>query len=174
VCVCVTFTFPPKRRYKSKGKGKVVPLLFFNWVPCHKGILGECTYGSTHSLTSALDGFEWSASCPSHFTPRERAPDTHWIGGWVGPHSYSGHGGKEKNSQPLAAEIEPWNPDHPVRTPVSILTELSRLLGGTKVQWYFKQNRIYFSSLENRLKYDTQWPSFLFHFIIIFFGTYLT
>jgi hypothetical protein len=22
---------------------------------------------------------------PGHFTPRERAPGTHWIGGWVGP-----------------------------------------------------------------------------------------
>jgi hypothetical protein len=38
-----------------------------------------------HSLTSVLDGGEQSASCPSHFTPRERAPVTHWIGGWVGP-----------------------------------------------------------------------------------------
>jgi hypothetical protein len=38
-----------------------------------------------HSLTSALDGGEQSASCPGHFTPRERAPATHWIGGWVGP-----------------------------------------------------------------------------------------
>jgi hypothetical protein len=38
-----------------------------------------------HSLTSALAGGEWSASCPGHFTPRERAPGTHWIGGWVGP-----------------------------------------------------------------------------------------
>jgi hypothetical protein len=38
----------------------------------------------THSLTSALDGGEWSASRPSRFTPRERATGTHWIGGWVG------------------------------------------------------------------------------------------
>jgi hypothetical protein len=22
---------------------------------------------------------------PVRFTPRERVPDTHWIGGWVGP-----------------------------------------------------------------------------------------
>jgi hypothetical protein len=36
-------------------------------------------------LTSVLDGGEWSASCPGHFTPRERAPGTHSIGGWVGP-----------------------------------------------------------------------------------------
>jgi len=34
-------------------------------------------------LTSVLNGGEWSASCPSHFNPREIAPGTHWIGGWV-------------------------------------------------------------------------------------------
>jgi len=47
--------------------------------------LGEWRYSYTHSLTSTLDGGEWSASRPRHFTPRERAPGTHWIGGWVGP-----------------------------------------------------------------------------------------
>jgi hypothetical protein len=36
-------------------------------------------------LTSALGGGEWSASRPGRFTPRERAPGTYWIGGWVGP-----------------------------------------------------------------------------------------
>jgi hypothetical protein len=36
-------------------------------------------------LTSALDRGEWSASRPCRFTPREGAPGTHWIGGWVGP-----------------------------------------------------------------------------------------
>jgi hypothetical protein len=38
-----------------------------------------------HSLTSALDGGEWSALRPGRFISRERAPNTHWIGGWVGP-----------------------------------------------------------------------------------------
>jgi hypothetical protein len=38
-----------------------------------------------HSLTSVLDEGEWSASRPGRFTPREIVPDTHWIGGWVGP-----------------------------------------------------------------------------------------
>jgi hypothetical protein len=47
--------------------------------------LGEWRYSSTHSLKSALDGGEWSASRPGRFTPRERAPGTHWIGGWEGP-----------------------------------------------------------------------------------------
>jgi hypothetical protein len=36
-------------------------------------------------MTSALDGGEWSASRPGRFTLKERAPGTHWIGGWVGP-----------------------------------------------------------------------------------------
>jgi hypothetical protein len=36
-------------------------------------------------LTSALLGDEWSASHPSRFTPEERAPGTHCVGGWVGP-----------------------------------------------------------------------------------------
>jgi hypothetical protein len=71
--------------YKVKGKGKVVPVLFFNWAPHHESVLREWRYRSTHSLTSALDGREWSASRPGRFTPRERAPGTHWIRGWVGP-----------------------------------------------------------------------------------------
>jgi hypothetical protein len=36
-------------------------------------------------LTSVLAGGEWSASRPGRFTPGERTPDTHWIGGWVDP-----------------------------------------------------------------------------------------
>jgi hypothetical protein len=36
-------------------------------------------------LISALEGDEWSISRPGRFTPRESAPDTHWIRGWVGP-----------------------------------------------------------------------------------------
>jgi hypothetical protein len=36
-------------------------------------------------LASALGGSEWSASRPGRFTTRERAPCTHWIGGWVVP-----------------------------------------------------------------------------------------
>jgi hypothetical protein len=36
-------------------------------------------------LTSGLVRGELSASRPCRFTPGERAPDTHCIGGWVGP-----------------------------------------------------------------------------------------
>jgi hypothetical protein len=34
-------------------------------------------------LTSTLVGGEWSASRPGRFIHGERAPGTHWIGGWV-------------------------------------------------------------------------------------------
>jgi hypothetical protein len=47
--------------------------------------MGEWRYSSTHSLTSTLDGGEWSAKGRGRFTPGERAPGTHWIGGWMGP-----------------------------------------------------------------------------------------
>jgi hypothetical protein len=56
---------------------KHCPCSFFNQAPCHEGVLGEWRYSSTHSLTSALDGGEWSASHLSCFIPRERAPGTH-------------------------------------------------------------------------------------------------
>jgi hypothetical protein len=36
-------------------------------------------------LASALVGGEWLASRPCRFTSGERAPDTHWTEGWVGP-----------------------------------------------------------------------------------------
>jgi hypothetical protein len=32
-----------------------------------------------------VDGGDWSASRPSRFTPKERAPGAHWIGEWVNP-----------------------------------------------------------------------------------------
>jgi hypothetical protein len=36
-------------------------------------------------LTSILHGGDLSDSRPGRFIPRERKPDTHWIGGWVVP-----------------------------------------------------------------------------------------
>jgi hypothetical protein len=63
------------------GKSKVVPVL--NWAPRHEDVLREWRYSSTHCVTSALDGGECLATRPGRFTPRERSPGTHWIGGWV-------------------------------------------------------------------------------------------
>jgi len=50
-------------------------------------------------LTLALDGIEWWASRPGRFTPRERAPVTRWIGGWVGPRAVL-DAVKRKNPRP--------------------------------------------------------------------------
>jgi hypothetical protein len=67
----------------KKVKVKLSLCFFFNWSPRCEGVLGKWRYRSTHSLTSAIDGGELSASRPGRFIPRGRVPDTHWIGGWV-------------------------------------------------------------------------------------------
>jgi hypothetical protein len=46
---------------------------------------GGVVYRSTVFSTSALVEGQWSASRPGRFTPEEKAPGTHWIGGWVAP-----------------------------------------------------------------------------------------
>jgi hypothetical protein len=74
-------------------------------------------------LTSALDGGEWSASPPSRFTPGQRAPGTHWMGGWVG-HRTDLESVEKRKVMPLPG-IEPQPPR---LQPVAIPTELSRLL----------------------------------------------
>jgi hypothetical protein len=71
------------RTNEVKAKGKVV--LVLDYVPRHEGVSGKWRYSSTHSLTSALDGGEWSASRPGRFTRQGKRSGTHWIGGWVGP-----------------------------------------------------------------------------------------
>jgi hypothetical protein len=57
-------------------------------------------------LTSALDGGEWSASHPGRFTPRERAPGTHWIGGWMGPRA----GLDAVVNRKIPSPCRNWNP----------------------------------------------------------------
>jgi len=85
----------------------------------------KITYGGVEILlhawlTLALDGHEWSVSCPSCFTPRERAPSTHLIGGWVGPRASLNMVANRKNPY-LCWES---SPGHPVHSLVNILTEL--------------------------------------------------
>jgi hypothetical protein len=77
--------------------------------------LGEWRYSYTHSLTLALDGGEWSASRPGRFTPRERAPGTHWIGGWVGPRAVVDAMVKRKIPSPRRES----NPRTPIVQPVA-------------------------------------------------------
>jgi hypothetical protein len=88
-------------------------------------------------LTLALDGGEWSASRPGLFAPRERAPVSHRIGGWMG--SRAG----------LDAPVGTRTPDHSVHSPAlyhwaiqtfpesdrSIFTTLYKLLSFSALKW---------------------------------------
>jgi hypothetical protein len=58
-------------------------------------------------LTLALAGGEWSASRHGHFTPRERASGTHWIGGWVDPRAAMDDLEKRKFLTLLGLELQP-------------------------------------------------------------------
>jgi hypothetical protein len=70
-------------------------------------------YSSTHPLTSVLGGSERSASRPGRFTSRERAPVTHWVGGWVGPRAILDAmvkrkiPGPRRESNPRTSTIQP-------------------------------------------------------------------
>jgi hypothetical protein len=87
-----------------RGRKKVkvrLSLRFFFRTPRHEDILGEWRYSSTHSLTSALDGGEWSASRPRPLYPQGKSPWYPLDRRLGGPHSRSECGGEEKNSQHL-------------------------------------------------------------------------
>jgi len=59
ICVACWDQVNIKRTAEENGKVKLS--LCFNWAPRREGVLGEWSYNSTHSSTSALDGGEWSA-----------------------------------------------------------------------------------------------------------------
>jgi hypothetical protein len=93
-----------------------------NQVPCHEDMGVEVQLHTF--LTLALNGSEWSASRPNHFTLGERVPGTHWIRDWVGPTASLDMVTKRKNTCPCQES----NPCRPARSLVIILTELSRFL----------------------------------------------
>jgi hypothetical protein len=71
--------------FRGVKKKKVkLPVCLIKQTPSHEDVWDSSGIAALF-LISALDGGEWSASCPCCFTPRVRATDTHWIGGWVGP-----------------------------------------------------------------------------------------
>jgi hypothetical protein len=53
-------------------------------------------------LNLALVGGEWLASLSSRFTPGDRTPGTHWIGGWVGLRTGVDDVDRDSNSDPSA------------------------------------------------------------------------
>jgi hypothetical protein len=84
-------------------------------LPQKGGIFFGYLNDSTHSLTSALDGGEWTASRPGRFTPREIAPVTHWIRGWVGTRAVLDVVAKRKIPRPFRE----WNTRTPIVQPVA-------------------------------------------------------
>jgi hypothetical protein len=73
-------------------KGKVREM----WrCPCAQPPRYEDVWGrggiASRILNLTVDGGEWSASRPDHFTPGETAPGIHWIGGCVALRARSGH-----------------------------------------------------------------------------------
>jgi hypothetical protein len=55
-------------------------------------------YSSYSFLTSALDGDDWSVSCPGHALPPGKDTGTHWIRGWVGVRAGLNTEAREKSS----------------------------------------------------------------------------
>ena len=72
-------------------------------------------------LPRALDGGEWSASCPGRYIPWEIATGTHWIGA----RGRFGRCGEEENMF-LMSIIDPRFLCRPFRSLITIPTELSR------------------------------------------------
>jgi hypothetical protein len=70
-----------------ESKNKAVPLLTVQVLRC------ERRYSAYSFLTSALDGAEWSASCPSHVLPPGK--DSRYLldRRLGGPQTWSGHRG---------------------------------------------------------------------------------
>lgn len=64
----------------SKLHTNIKVILSLSLITHHPMKIGEWRYSST-----ALDGGKWPESCPSHFIPRQGAPGTQGLGGWVAP-----------------------------------------------------------------------------------------
>jgi len=82
------------------------------------------TYGRVEvylhiSSTSTLDEGELLAISSGRFIPEERAPSTHWIGGWM-----DSRAGLDTTEKFLPCRES--NPDRPARNLVTILTDLPR------------------------------------------------
>jgi hypothetical protein len=81
--------------------------------------MGERRCNTKH-LTSVLDGGKWSASCPSHFTPRY--PLNRRLSGCQ---SQSEHSVEEKNSQPMPG-FEPYHPINVIKNNAEILLHANK------------------------------------------------
>jgi hypothetical protein len=60
-----------------------------------------------HHVRDLGAGGEWSVSRPGRFTPGERTPGTHWIGGWVDPRAHLDNLEERKYLILTALELRP-------------------------------------------------------------------
>jgi hypothetical protein len=102
--------------------------------------MGKWMYSSMFFFTSTLVGGQWSASCPSRFTPGRRAPGTHWNSGTVDSRI-----GLDDVERREILRCQEWNPGSPVRSPLlhrlsyseSKLTCNTQKRGGTSKNYKF-------------------------------------
>jgi hypothetical protein len=74
----------------------------------------ERRYSSYSFSTSAIDGGEWSASCPGRALARRKDPGTHCTGGWADPRAGLDTEARGKILWTLPG-IEPRSPGRPAR-----------------------------------------------------------
>jgi hypothetical protein len=77
-------------------------------------------------FTSALDGYEWSASSPDCFIPGEISPCIQWMGDWVGPRA--GLDPMVKRKILYLSGTEPWTSNEystVILTGLSLLKQLN-------------------------------------------------
>jgi hypothetical protein len=85
--------------------------------------MGERNYSSYSYLTSALDGGEWSVSCPSSTLPPGKEPPVP-TGQEAG---LAPEPGLDTEAKGKSSACRGSNPGRPVRSQDTILTELPRL-----------------------------------------------
>ena len=96
-------------------------------IPCVCVCVCVCSF--THSITSALDGGEWSAGRSGRLTPDESAFGTRMVRGWLD--QTAGLNALKKIFL-LLLGLEPRFLFCPFRSTVTVLTELLRLLYSDK------------------------------------------
>jgi hypothetical protein len=111
--------------------------------------MGEWMYRFTFFFTSALVG-DCSASRPGRFTPGERAPGTHWIGGWVGP--WAGLNDVEERKFLTLPTLDLWSFGRPARS--QSLYRLRYSEGNKKQEKGTKKENEYREEREDRKNED--------------------
>jgi hypothetical protein len=113
--LCLTFYFPHKSPFPCLTRGR------------HEGVWGSGCI-DPHFLDFCIS-WRWMVNfSPSCFTAAERAPGTHWIGGWVDPRAGLDNMEKWKFLPPPGLELRPLGraarsqPRYRLRYPGSHLT----------------------------------------------------